>query len=182
MATTPDGDTIAIGQVGITPTAIGGYEKEFGWIARLNSDGEVLWERTLGERGALHGFHSIVPLSDDSVLIAGWTGLSSHESDDGTGWLERVTANGQMDWEVKPASSVTGVLSDDEGTGAIVVLEDEMSTLEALKIDQQHNIVPVWEHAFDAGNIWTQTIFNGVGKSINLSVSNLSDSAERDTI
>src|SRR5690606_28854875 len=44
IATASNGDVWVAGQFGIKPTAIGGYENEFGWIARLNSEGELLWE------------------------------------------------------------------------------------------------------------------------------------------
>lgn len=182
IATTPNGDTVVAGQVGITPTAIGGYEEEFGWIARLNSEGELLWERRLGENGMLHGLHSIVPFADDSVLVAGWTGVSSHESDDGTGWLARLTADGQMAWGAKPVAKVVGVLPADRETAVIVLIEDKSNTVEAHRANAQGSLVPVWEHILDTENIWMLPISRGIGENVNLSTLESSGPADGDTI
>src|SRR5262249_44681925 len=80
----PDGGFIVAGS-----TTVKGAGQYDGWILRLDKDGRLLWDKTLGgpEEDALFG---IVALPDGGAVATGAYGA------DGQGWVVRLDAKGAV--------------------------------------------------------------------------------------
>jgi hypothetical protein len=83
----PDGGFVVAGST--TVKSAGQYD---GWILRLDKDGKVLWDKTVGgaEEDALF---AVLALPDGGVLATGAYGA------DGQGWVLRLDAKGALLWE-----------------------------------------------------------------------------------
>lgn len=83
----PDGGLIAAGST--TVKSAGQYD---GWLLRLDKDGKVVWQKTVGgpEEDALF---SVAAMPDGGAIATGAYGA------DGQGWLLRIDAKGETVWE-----------------------------------------------------------------------------------
>lgn len=87
----PDGGLVLVGASG-KKRAI----QAAAWVARTNSSGKVLWQRTFGGTKA-DGATGVVVLADGGLAIAG--SISSKGSGNFDGWLIRLDRNGQLLWD-----------------------------------------------------------------------------------
>ncbi len=73
-----------------------------GWVVKLNSNGNILWQKCLGGSGA-DDLYAIEQTTDDGFIIAGKTASSdgdvtfNHGSDDS--WVVKLTASGTLQWQ-----------------------------------------------------------------------------------
>jgi hypothetical protein len=83
----PDGGFIAAGST--TVKSAGQYD---GWLLRLDKDGRLVWQKTVGgaEEDALF---SVAALPDGGAIAVGAHGA------DGQGWVLRLDAKGETVWE-----------------------------------------------------------------------------------
>lgn len=83
----PDGGFVVAGST--TVKSAGQYD---GWLLRLDKDGKLVWQRTVGgaEEDALF---SVTALPDGGAVATGAYGA------DGQGWVLRVDARGETVWE-----------------------------------------------------------------------------------
>ena len=72
------------------------------WILKLNSDGNLVWQRTFG--GSSYDVaHAVAETTDDKYIIQGWTKstdgdvLENHGSDDF--WILKLDTNGDLLWQ-----------------------------------------------------------------------------------
>ncbi len=158
MTITPGGDVVVLGQLGHTPVPIGGFQDEFAWAARLSSAGEVLWEKQFGTKGSLHGFFSGLAFEDESVLFAGWTEISSHEADDGYGWLVRVEPNGEYRWDIPIDNRILGIFPRDE-TSTIVLLGGEDGQIDFWDLDEGAKLFPWGGVSLGLDDIWIEDVW-----------------------
>lgn len=64
-----------------------------GWIMRLDSTGEVTWQKTLGGEG-FDAFLAVDLVRDGGIVCAGHTSLG-----DGGAWVVRLSPSGQVLWQ-----------------------------------------------------------------------------------
>ncbi|MBK8500156.1 MAG: T9SS type A sorting domain-containing protein [Flavobacteriales bacterium] len=86
------------------------------WVIALDSDGNEIWERTYGGSTIDIG-QSIVATPDGGALLAGWTGSSDGDVSTplhGTydGWLVKLDANGDIEWDRTYGGSGVNEFSD----------------------------------------------------------------------
>ncbi len=67
------------------------------WIVRLDSDGDVLWQRTYGG-SSVSGGNAVVATDDGGFLVAGHTRLGFGDLD-GDGWVVKLDPGGAVEWE-----------------------------------------------------------------------------------
>lgn len=80
--------------VGVTNSfGYGGYD---GYVAKIDSVGTLVWERSYGGDG-WDFFNSITPAQDGGYVVAGETYSSG--SGGGDGWLVKLDVDGEMEWE-----------------------------------------------------------------------------------
>ncbi|WP_461867042.1 PEGA domain-containing protein [Thermococcus sp.] len=90
VAVTPNGDII-----------VAGYTKSFGagsadaWILRLDSNGNVKWQKTYGEKGD-DGAWAIAITSNGDILVAG---LTDSFGDSRDVWVLKLDEDGNVKWQ-----------------------------------------------------------------------------------
>lgn len=82
-----------------------------GWVAKLSSNGDLIWQKALGGNG-YDALNSIVSLPGDEMVVCGSSGSKEgdinghHGADDG--WVAKLSKNGDLQW-----SKVFGGTNDD---------------------------------------------------------------------
>jgi hypothetical protein len=135
----PDGGFIVAGST--TVKSAGQYD---GWLLRLDKDGKVVWDRTIGgaEEDALF---SVAALPDGGAIATGAHGA------DGQGWVLRVDAKGATVWEKRLGGSGYDVFNaiTRHGQGGFVAVGTTRSKGPAggaawvMRLDDKGE--PVWE-------------------------------------
>jgi hypothetical protein len=126
-------------------TLSSGAGAEDAWIARLDADGELLWQKTLG--GGLHDFaYGLTGVSGGHILICGRTASSGSDFDDvllarldgegGLGWQKTFDAGGYED----AADAVEG----EAGSLFILGAEGNPPDLNLLAARLEADGTPVW--------------------------------------
>jgi len=86
----PDGGYIAAGV-----TYSSGWRYYNGWVVKLDSAGEQLWNRTFGG-GFDDWFYSVVATPDGGCVLAGWS--SSQGTGGYDGWVLKLNSTGYEEW------------------------------------------------------------------------------------
>jgi len=70
------------------------------WVTKLNSVGEVQWEKKYSN-GGMEGANSIVQASDGGFLISGSTFITKSKDEDDLSdvWVIKIDENGELIWE-----------------------------------------------------------------------------------
>jgi hypothetical protein len=76
------------------------------WIVRINSSGNILWQKAIGSKGSQDGHAIIKPFFGGGNIIAGRTDSDSAGNFDG--FLVRIDRNGNIQWQ----RTYGGALSD----------------------------------------------------------------------
>ncbi|CAN5694404.1 hypothetical protein BH10BAC2_BH10BAC2_04690 [soil metagenome] len=85
------------------------------WVARLDSKGNLLWQKSFGGTGAEFAT-SIKVTNEGGYILAGWS-----ESNDGDvtgnhggydGWVVKLDANGNIQWQKSYGGSNTEIIND----------------------------------------------------------------------
>jgi uncharacterized delta-60 repeat protein len=81
---------------------IAGYTESFGqgrndaWVLKLNSDGGIVWQKTIGGSG-YDGITCVQQTADDGYLLAGFTdsfGAGNYDA-----WILKLNADGSVAWQ-----------------------------------------------------------------------------------
>jgi len=133
-----------------------GYEVSSGaWIARLDSAGDILWQRLVEDEGpAFDSFNSVSQTRDGGFAVAGFTypssGIVAHL------WVMKFDSGGSLLWQnVYTGGGITGAFSIQQTSdGGFIVggFTEEIYLLAAwlLKLDSSGGIV--WQKAFAVGD------------------------------
>jgi uncharacterized delta-60 repeat protein len=92
IAAMPDGGFILAGSIQSWD-----FTKGDAWLIRLDARGEVLWEKTYGNK--LAAFTSVAALADGGFITAGKLHEKSASTWKGTAWVLRLDASGNILWE-----------------------------------------------------------------------------------
>ena len=135
----PDGGFIAAGST--TVKSAGQYD---GWLLRLDKDGKLVWQKTVGgaEEDALF---SVAALPDGGAIATGAHGA------DGQGWVLRVDGKGETVWEKRYGGTGYDVFNAiaRHGQGGFVAVGTTRSKGPAggaawvMRLDEKGE--PVWE-------------------------------------
>jgi uncharacterized repeat protein (TIGR01451 family) len=164
----PNGDIVAVGQSFSNDGDVTGHHgtvaKSDGWIVKLNSSGNILWQRSIG--GSLNDdFVTIAATPDNGYLCVG-----KSESSDGNlhgnsglydGWMVKLTHDGDIAWSKNYGDSLynsfPSVVVTADGSISVIAETIYGNYMEFLK----QSVIK-----FDAsGNILWQS-FGLTGKSI----------------
>ncbi|MBP7448535.1 MAG: T9SS type A sorting domain-containing protein [Flavobacteriales bacterium] len=103
VAQTPDGGYLVAGELGgpgLTTTCA--YPGSGAWVIKLDSQGEVVWERCLGGSGA-DRFNDLVLTSDGGALLVGetWSNNGDAVGHHGMGdvWVVKLNTTGGLEWQ-----------------------------------------------------------------------------------
>lgn len=108
--TTADGGLIVAGHT----TTLMGKGIDF-WVLRLNSDGQLFWQKTYGGEG-IERAHAVKALPDGGAVVAGFT--NSKGAGDRDGWVIRIDLKGSVIWDR------TFGASRDDGINALSLVQD----------------------------------------------------------
>lgn len=90
---------IAWSSDGDVSEALGSYDY---WVVKVDGDGELEWERSLGGSGADYGY-GIEQTTDGGYIVVGWggsvDGMMIGEHGGAECWVVRLDPNGQMLWQ-----------------------------------------------------------------------------------
>ncbi|AHF80611.1 NHL repeat-containing protein [Thermococcus paralvinellae] len=92
VAVTPEGDIIAAGTTESFGT--GNYDL---WVIRLDSEGNIKWQKTYGGKGD-DSAYAVAVASNGDIIVAGST--SSFGAGDYDLWVLRLDKNGNIRWEM----------------------------------------------------------------------------------
>ncbi len=100
---TEDGGYIA---VGTTESNDGDVSSSHGgpdiWVVKLDGNGKVQWEKTLGGSGRDEGY-TIMPSGDEGCIVVGWTASSDGDLAGGKGgsglWIVKLDKRGNIEWQ-----------------------------------------------------------------------------------
>jgi len=95
LAVTSDGGYVIAGDIAISD------ENVDVWLVKIDSSGNMVWQKTYGETAEDYGVSgdsptSVVQTDDGGYAIAGYTGPSATGDD---AWLVKTDANGDMEWD-----------------------------------------------------------------------------------
>jgi len=134
------------------------------WVTKLNSVGEVQWEKKYSN-GGMEGANSIVQASDGGFLISGSTFITKSKDEDDLSdvWVIKIDENGELIWEKtfgsKAIDKIQSVKSTIDGGyilgGYIIQRMDSDGDGWVIKIDSNGELI--WEKTF--GNISTESIW-----------------------
>jgi hypothetical protein len=90
LAATADGGVLTVGD-----TRSAGAGESDVWLARLDSEGEVLWQRLMGD---IHNdrARTALALADGGFVIGGFAGMGGSNRD---AWVARLDAEGRPIWQ-----------------------------------------------------------------------------------
>ncbi len=85
---TPDGYVVA----GSTGSFRPGFRDA--WVAKLDADGDVLWQRSYGRQKGLTSFSTIQPTSDGYIAVGGTRAGFFYD-----GWVVKLDSEGNIEWQ-----------------------------------------------------------------------------------
>lgn len=151
---TADGHYIIVGT-----TLSFGAGSSHGYLIKVNSDGDSLWTRTIGESGT-NSFRDVACLPDGSIVAVGWTSTSE--------WAihpcaVKVDANGRRIWtrilEAGDYCSAYGIVAAQRGGFAVVGSIDTLSASDGYLWRLDDEGLPLWQCAYRMNNIeWFESI------------------------
>jgi hypothetical protein len=106
VAATPDGGFVVAGWTQISLSTSNCGTTSNGWIAKLASSGQVLWQEALGCGNS--GFSSVAVTADGGFVVAGGTGndcqpttcvAGPFSSPVNCAWVVKLTASGRLQWQ-----------------------------------------------------------------------------------
>ncbi|MBK9275137.1 MAG: T9SS type A sorting domain-containing protein [Flavobacteriales bacterium] len=133
------------------------------WVIALDSAGTELWENTYGGSSIDIG-QSIIATADGGALLAGWTGSS--DGDVSTplygqydGWLVKLDANGDIEWDRTYGGSAVDQFHDIRGLSGGDYLVLGTSNSSDGDLPQNHGNWDVWLMRVDATGaiIWSRS-------------------------
>ena len=102
MVPTADGGVVCVGRTKSTDGEVTGFVgEEDCWITKLDSNGNLMWQKSLGGLEFDHAA-SVVEAADGSIYVAGYTGsidgdfVSSHGSNDA--FVAKISSTGLLLW------------------------------------------------------------------------------------
>ncbi len=98
-----NGDVVAAGHT----RSDGAGESDF-WVVRLDYQGNVIWERTLGSFNNDQA-SALIEAEDGGVVVTGFTSSRAHGERDA--WIVALDANGRTEWDRIIANPGTDVIS-----------------------------------------------------------------------
>lgn len=132
--------------------ALTGETDHFGkadfWLIRLNSAGDLLWDKTYGGSG-WDGPLSILQTCDGGHLVVGRTNSFGAGGDDL--WLVKTDANGDMEWD-----KTYGGAGNDAGTSVISTSDGRFALAGYTNSFSSDNSYEVWLIKFESTSIITQ--------------------------
>ncbi|NHM06844.1 T9SS type A sorting domain-containing protein [Flavobacterium sp. CYK-4] len=117
------------------------------WIVKLNSSGEILWQKTLGG-SQLEFINKILPTNDNNLIIVGHTNSSdgdvsiNHGSIDG--WIVKLSPDGNLIWEKTFGSSGDDYLYDIKTTSDGGYIASGQSDSVEGDFAGQHGLFDAW--------------------------------------
>ncbi len=100
---------------------ITGYTKSFGtgeldgWVVKLNSEGAVIWQKTIGGSANDYFLESTESASDGSVIVAGY---SSIDTTGDQAWVVKLASDGSVIWQKKIGVNVRSRAYSIHGTAS----------------------------------------------------------------
>ncbi len=160
LVATPDGGCLVAGMTG--SFGAGGLD---GWLVRLGSDGQVLWQRTYG--GAEDEAFASVALAPSGFYVGGTLRLGAVNAD---AWVLEIDGGGGVVWqETLPGENDDYVGSVAATPGGLVVVANSNSPLGGkgsvpffrpwlVALDATGGIL--WQRTYDVsgGDIWSQIV------------------------
>ena len=139
-----------------------------GWVVSVSSSGNILWQRSLGGT-VIDGLSSIVPLPDNSYVVAGFAGSATgdissiHGSYDS--WLVKLSNTGSTIWEKTYGGSDPdiGSVVALNPAGNLVVLSTTWSN--DLDVSGNHGNGDIWLFEAGATNSIAGYVFYDVNKN-----------------
>ena len=127
------------------------------WIMKLDSSGNIQWQKTYGDRSG-EGSHSIKQTSDGGYIVGGYTGSFGAGGMDA--WLSKLDSDGNIQWQKTYGGSYIDVANSIEQTsdGGYIVAGSTSSYSDIpgyhsaawlLKLDSVGNIT--WEKTYGSG-------------------------------
>ncbi len=100
---TADGGYIVVGEVSANNGDVSGHHGGYDyWVAKLNSSGDIQWQKALGGSGEDFG-QTIYPTHDGGCVIAGATQSNNGDVLDNDGgqdiWLVKLDSTGDVQWQ-----------------------------------------------------------------------------------
>ncbi len=147
VAIADNGDIIVAG--GTNSFGAGGYDV---WVLRLDSNGNIKWQKTFG--GVRYDWVFDVAIADNGdIIIAGYTGSFSDGLDDDV-WVLRLDSNGNIKWQktfgrIRWDGAYTVAIADNGDiivAGYTVLLSTGYDDVWVLRLDPNGNIK--WQKTF----------------------------------
>jgi len=91
VAEFPDGSWVAAGN-----TSLIDRPPQRGWVVKLSSTGNILWQFEYGG-GFTDHIQAVEPTADGGMVLAGWTSSSGGGSDDA--WIMKLDSLGAVEWQ-----------------------------------------------------------------------------------
>ncbi|MBS7252483.1 T9SS type A sorting domain-containing protein [Flavobacterium branchiicola] len=103
IAPTSDGGFILSGNTTSSDGDVTGYHDDFDyWVVKLNSLGEMEWQKTLGGK-KFDNAVSAIQDSEGNYIVTGYTGSSdgdiTNAKDGGDAWVVKLNSNGNIVWQ-----------------------------------------------------------------------------------
>jgi hypothetical protein len=149
---TSDGGFIAIGDV-ISSLSDGSLDA---WILKLDSNGDITWQKTFGYPSTGVNLFSIEQTTDGGYVATGWIGFPAYDA-----WLLKLNANGSTAWQKSYGSSgyVYGAWSVQQTNDAGYIVSGTISQFGSdfrgawiLKTDTDGNIN--WQKSYGTNSDW----------------------------
>ncbi len=130
VAIAADDDIVVAGTVGFAS------DDQNAWVARYNSDGNLLWLRTFaGPAGVDDSAEAVVVDPADHVIVTGFLGIDGMLQS--TMWLARLAPDGVPVWELEDTQSGVFAAGTDvalDSTGALAVVGVALSEEQGLDV------------------------------------------------
>ncbi len=103
LALAPDGGFIVAGTSYSDWSSVHNHGGSDGWIVKLDSTGDIQWQRSLGSPGNDVAW-SVIPTTDNGYAIAGVAGSNGGDvfgfhGGAGDAWIVKLAANGNIVWQ-----------------------------------------------------------------------------------
>ena len=166
VISTSDGGCIIVGETrsndGDVSNNYGAYDV---WVVKLNSNGTIEWEKSLGGSGPDSGY-GIRELADGGYVLLGITsstnGMISDPKGSTDSWLVKLDDSGELVWEKTLGGSLSDALRSIANTsdGGFILAGNTSST--DGDVSGNHGGGDVWVVKVDSvGNIQWQNCFGG---------------------
>ena len=136
VQSTPDGGYIVAGH-----TSSFGNGQAKAWILKLDSVGNVQWQKIYGGTGGEEA-KSILPTSDGGYVVAG--GTSSFGAGNGDVWIFKLDSNGNFIWQKTYGSAEKGEAADvirQTSDGGYIVAGDSATTFSLSSITSLNHLI-----------------------------------------